>query len=119
LFKGHIGQEYARSNPSLVKEHNMAEQAFEEKIYAQLQNAKAQLEKLEATAKGKIAQAEIDAMNYLKTKRQEIDKKRQEMKTAAAAKADQIKAEIESEMPKFKESLDRLHAKVKSHLAAK
>lgn len=96
----------------------MAEQAFEEKIYAQLQDAKAKLEKLEAAAKGKLAQAEIDAMNHLKTKRLEIEKQRQELKTAAAAKADQIKAEIESEMPRFKEALDRLHAKVKSYLAA-
>jgi hypothetical protein len=97
----------------------MTEQTFEEKIHAQLQNAKTELERLEQTAKGKIAQAEIDAINQLKTKRQEIDKKWQELKTAAAVKADQIKAEIESELPKFKQSLDQFHSKLKRHLAAK
>jgi hypothetical protein len=106
-------------SPSAVKERNMTEQTFEEKIHAQLQNAKTELERLEQTAKGKIAQAEIDAINQLKTKRQEIDKRRQELKTAVAAKADQIKAEIESELPKFMQSLDQFHAKLKSHLAAK
>jgi hypothetical protein len=104
---------------SAVKERNMTEQTFEEKIHVQLQNAKTELERLEQTAKGKIAEAEIDAINLLKTKRQEIDKKRQELKTAAAAKADQIKAEIESELPKFKQSLDQFHLKLKSHLAEK
>ncbi len=43
---------------------------------------------------GKLAQAEIDAINSLKAKRQEIDKKRQDLKTSGEAKAAQIKAEI-------------------------
>jgi hypothetical protein len=47
--------------------------AYEEKINAQLQQAKAQLGDFEARAKGKMAQAEIDTVNRLKTKHQEID----------------------------------------------
>ena len=93
--------------------------SFEDKVYAQLQEAKAQLEKLEATAKGKIAQAEVDALNALKTRRQEIEKKQQELKTAAAGKVAQLKTEIESEAAKFKESLNQLQSKFKAHTAAK
>ena len=66
-------------------EHN-GTNPFADKIHAQLQEAQSQLEKFEAVAKGKMAQAEVDALNHLKTRRQEIDKKRQELKTAAAAR---------------------------------
>jgi hypothetical protein len=41
--------------------------AHDEKISAQLQEAKSQIEQIEARAKGKMTQAEIDAINGLKT----------------------------------------------------
>ena len=56
-------------------EQSVGIKAFEEKLSAQLQEAKSQIEGIEAHAKGKLAQAEIDAINGLKIKRQEIDKK--------------------------------------------
>ena len=93
--------------------------AYEEKISAQLQQAKAQLGELEASAKQKMAQAEIDTVNHLKTKQQEIDKKRQDLKTAGEAKAEQVKTEIDSELAKLKTSLGELAAKLKVEPRAK
>jgi len=87
--------------------------AYEEKVSAQLQQAKAQLGELEAHAKGKMSQAEIDIINRLKTKHHEIDKKRQDLKTVSDAKVGQIKAEIDSEVAKLKTSLADLGTKLK------
>lgn len=93
--------------------------AYEEKISAQLQQAKAQLGEFEARAKGKMAQAEIDTINHLKTKQQQIDKKRQDLKTVGEAKVEQAKAEIDSEIAKLKTSLSELATKLKSDPQAK
>ncbi len=88
--------------------------AYEEKINAQLQQAKAQLGDFEARAKGKMAQAEIDTVNRLKTKHQEIDKKRQNLKTSDQAKVGQAKAEIGTELAKLKTSMAELATKLKA-----
>jgi hypothetical protein len=93
--------------------------AFEEKLSAQLQEAKSQIDGIEARAKGKMAQAEIDAIKGLKTQSQEIEKKRQDLKTSGEAKAAQLKSEIEADMARFKTSLDQLGTKVKSQAATK
>jgi guanylate kinase len=92
---------------------NVTIKAYEEKISAQLQQAKAQLVEFEARAKGKAAHAEIDIINRLKTKHEEIDKKRQDLKAVGEAKIDQAKAEIDSEVAKLKTSLADLAAKLR------
>jgi hypothetical protein len=100
---------------------NIAEvKAYQEKISAQLQEAKAVLNGLEAHTKGKLAQSEIDAINRLKAKHQEIEKKvHQDLKTAGeVAVAAKVKTDIDSEMTKFKSSLDQLSAKVNKQPAA-
>lgn len=88
--------------------------AYEDKISAQLQQAKAQLGDFEARAKSKMAQAEIDTVNRLKTKHQEIDKKRQNLKTSEQAKVGQAKAEIDTELAKLKTSMAELATKLKA-----
>ncbi len=93
--------------------------AYEERISAQLQQAKAQLGEFEASAKSKMAQAEIDTINHLKTKHQEIDKKRQDLKTVGDAKVEQVKAEIDAEVAKLKTSLAELGTKLKFEPRAK
>lgn len=93
---------------------NVTTKAYEEKINAQLEQAKAKLGELEARAKGKAAQVEIDTIHNLKTKHQEIDKKRQVLKTVGDAKVDQVKAEIDSEVAKLKASLAELNTKLRS-----
>jgi hypothetical protein len=96
---------------------NIAEiKAYQEKIDAQLHEAKALLNGFEAHAKGKFAQSEIDAISRLKAKHQEIDKKvhldlRTTGEVAVAAK---VKSDIDAEIAKFKVSLNQLAAKAKS-----
>ena len=100
---------------------NVAEiKAYREKISAQLQEAKAVLSGVEAQAKGKLAQSEIDTITRLKAKNQEIDKKvHQDLKvTGEVTLVAKIKSDIDAEMAKFKASLDQLNIKVKSQPAA-
>jgi hypothetical protein len=100
---------------------NIAEiKAYQGKINAQLQEAKAVLNGVEAHAKGKLAQSEIDTLNHLKTKHQEIEKKvHHDLKTAGeVAIAAKVKSDIDAEVTKFKAAVDQLSEKVKSQPAA-
>ena len=100
---------------------NIAEiKAYQEKIGAQLREAKALLDGFEAHAKGKLAQSEIDAISRLKAKHQEIDKKvHHDLKTTGeVAVAAKVKSDIDAEIAKFKTSLDQLSAKAKSQPTA-
>jgi len=100
---------------------NIAEiKAYQEKVNAQLQEAKAVLSGLEAHAKGKLAQSEIDTIARLKAKHQEIEKKvRRDLKTTGeVAVAAKVKSDIDTEMTKFKTSVDQISAKVKRQPAA-
>jgi hypothetical protein len=100
---------------------NIAEiKAYQEKIDAQLHEAKALLNGFEAHAKGKLAQSEIDAISRLKAKHQEIDKKvHNDLKvTGEVAVAAKAKSDIDAEIAKFKASLDQLAAKAKSQPTA-
>ena len=99
---------------------NIAEiKAYQSKIGAQLNEAKAVLNGFEAHAKGKLAQSELDAISRLKAKHQEIDKKvHQDLKTTGeVAVAAKVKSDIDAEVAKFKTSLDQLAAKVKQSAA--
>ena len=102
-----------------MSKHHAEPKTFGEKVSTQLHEANSQIEAIEARAKGKLAQAEVDAINSLKTLTREIDKKRQDLKTSGEEKAAQIKAEIEADLAKIKTSLEQFHAKAKSHSAAK
>jgi tRNA U54 and U55 pseudouridine synthase Pus10 len=92
---------------------NVATKAYEEKVGAQLQQVKSQLQEFETRAKGKMAQAEIETINQLKTKQQEIEKKRQDLKTASGAKIERVKSEIDPELAKLRTSLEQLATKFK------
>lgn len=93
--------------------------AHEEKISAQLHEAKALIDQIEAHAKKHKAQAEIEKLNGLKTKKQEIEKKwQQHLKTAGeAALALKIKADIEADLAKLKTSLEEVATKLKNQLS--
>ena len=100
---------------------NIAEiKAYQEKVNAQLQGAKAVLNGFEAHAKGKLAQSEIDAIARLKAKHQEIEKKvHHDLKTAGEVTvAAKVKSDIDAEIARFKTSLDQVAAKVKSQSTA-
>ena len=90
--------------------------AYRKKVVAQLHEAKALLNGVEAHAQGKLAQSEIDTISHLKTKHQEIEGKvhddlKEDGKVAIAAK---VKSDIDAELTKLKASLDHLAAKTKS-----
>jgi len=79
---------------------NIAEiKAYQDKINAQLQEAKAVLNGFEAHTKRKMAQSEIEAITRLKAKNQEIDKKlHHDLKAAGeVAVAAKVKADIDAE----------------------
>jgi predicted RNase H-like nuclease (RuvC/YqgF family) len=100
---------------------NIAEiKAYQEKVNAQLHEGKALLEGLEAHAKGKLAQSEIDTIKRLKAKNQEIDKKlHHDLKvTGEVTLAAKVKSDIDAEIAKFKASVDQLAAKAKNPPAA-
>ena len=89
---------------------------FEENVRAQLEKSKSQIKEIEALAKGKASQAEIDTVNSLKNKKQEIEKKVQQVKTSTDTKA---KAAIEADLAKFNDSLGQVAAKLKGQSASK
>lgn len=95
--------------------------AHQEKINAQLHEAKALLDEVEAHAKKNKAQAEINKINALKVKKQEIEKKFQHhLKTAGeAVLALKGTAEIEADLAKLKKSTDEVTARLASQSAAK
>jgi|SRR6516162_2191045 hypothetical protein len=100
---------------------NIAEvKAYQEKIGAQLQEAKAVLNAFGAHAKSKLAQSEIDTIARLKAKNQEIEKKvHHDLKTAVdVGVAAKIKTDIDAEVAKFKASVDQLSTKIKSQSAS-
>jgi len=90
--------------------------AHEEKISAQLHEAKALLDQIEAHARKRMAQTEIEKINDLKTKKQEIEKKwRQHLKTGGeAALALKMRADVEANLAKLKTSLEEIATKLKT-----
>lgn len=95
-----------------MSEHIEELKAHGEKLGAQLQEAKARIQVIEARHKGKEAQAEIEA---LKSKSHEIDKKHQHLKTIGeVAKAAVVKAEIEAELARLHNSLEHFGTKAKT-----
>lgn len=93
--------------------------AYEEKITAQVQEAKARLEQVEARAKEQRARAEIDAIGKLKTAKQNIDRKLQDLKTTHETHVARAKADIDAEVARFKTAVEELGAKLKTHPTTK
>jgi len=94
--------------------------AHHDKINAQLQEAKALIEQIEAHARKNKAQSEIEKLNDLKTKRQAIEKKWQKhLKTVGeAALALKVKSDVEAELAKLKGTLEEVSAQVQSQAQA-
>jgi hypothetical protein len=93
--------------------------AFEDKITAQLHDAKSQIDQIEARGKEKLTQVQIDSINLLKSKRREIERKREDLSTAGDAKAAEIKAEIEADVAKFGAALEQFGAGLKNRSVTK
>ena len=93
--------------------------AYQEKISAQVQEAKARLELASATARQKKANAEIAAIDGLEAARQGIEARIKDLKTTHASNVSRAKAEIDADVAKFKASIDALAAKLKIHATTK
>ena len=89
---------------------------YEDKIKAQLKDAKARLDQLEAKASEHSAEAEITAINSLKTARQNIDRKLQDLKTTHDANVARAKATIDADVASFRSSIDDFATRFKTHL---
>jgi uncharacterized protein YlxW (UPF0749 family) len=89
----------------------MADKTFEENVRAQWEKSKSQLQEIQTLAKGIASQKVTDTINGLKNKRQELDKKVQDLKASADTKA---KATIEAELAKFNDSLGQVAASLRS-----
>ncbi len=102
------------SNPSThTGSHNSLLKAYEEKLTAQVQEAKAKLEQFEARAKEQKAQVEIDAINKLKTAKRDIDRRLHDLKTTHESHVTQAKADLDGEVARFKTAVEELGAKFK------
>lgn len=93
--------------------------AYEEKIKAQVQEAKAKLDLLEATAREMKGQAEITAISGLKAKRDSIDARLQDLRATSDANVSRAKAAIEADVESFKTTITSLVARIKPHKGAK
>jgi hypothetical protein len=94
-------------------------EAYEEKIKAQIQEAKAKLDLLEATVRQKKAEAEITALGGLKATRENIERKLQDLRATSSANVSRAKAAIEADVTRFKAAIEDLAAKVKPRTGAK
>jgi hypothetical protein len=99
--------------PSAPQAPNPTLKAYEDKVRAQVQEAKAKLEQFEAKAKAQKAETEITAISRLKTAKQDIDRKLQGLKTTQDDHLAHAKADIDADVSKFKASIDTLSGKLR------
>ena len=92
---------------------NATLKAYEDKVRAQLQEGKAKLDQLNAKAKEKQAQAELDVVGRLNTTKQNIEKKLQNLKTTDDMQVSRAKADIDADVASFKSSINELAGKIK------
>jgi predicted transcriptional regulator len=91
--------------------------AYGEKLDGQLKQVASQIENVEGQAKQTMAQAEIDAIRTIKTKKQQIDRKREDLQKAGETAAARIKAEIDTDISGVKTSLEQVATRLKDQAA--
>ena len=93
--------------------------AYVDKIKAQVREAKATLDLFEAAAQKKKAQAEIAAIHSVRTAKENIEKRLQDLNTTHGAHVARAKADIDADVARFKATIDELATKFRSHSTAK
>ena len=86
-------------------------QAYEDKIAAQIRAANVHIDEFEAKAKPKRAEAEVAAINGLKTARQDIERMLVDLKTTRDAQVVRAKADIDKAIVAFQGSLEDFRRK--------
>ncbi len=102
-----------------MTEATSALKIYEDKVNAQLHEAKLQLEGLEAHTKGAVAQAELDTLKKLHSHKQRIEKKLTELKAHGETKLVEGKADTDDELAKLHAALSSAATKLKGHAGAK
>jgi F0F1-type ATP synthase membrane subunit b/b' len=82
--------------------------AYEDKVAAQIKEAKAKLEQYEAKATEQRTQAELKAIEQLKMSRQNLEQKVRGLKTTQEGTMERTKAEINAEVARLHTSIDDL-----------
>jgi hypothetical protein len=85
--------------------------AYEDKIAAQIRAANVRIDEFEAKAKPKRAEAEVAAINGLKTARQNIELMLVDLKTTRDAHVVRAKADIDKAIVAFQTSLEDFRRK--------
>ena len=93
--------------------------SFEDKVTAQVQEGKAKLQQLEAKAREKGAQSELDAINSLKATRENIHRKVQDLKTTHEDHMARAQTAIDADVASFRTRIEELGAKLKTEPAKK
>jgi hypothetical protein len=106
------GHEFGSRKTEKRKTMNAQTKAYEEKIRAELQQAKSRLEEFEASSKAEDKQAANDLINQAKRTHEKIEKQLQKLNTSAAEEMEQEKAEIDAGIAKLRAGLTELAAKV-------
>src|SRR5262245_24172795 len=83
-------------------------QAYQDKVAAQLRDAKATLDVYEAKARAAGSRAHAQAISSLKTAKTNIDQRLKDLKAASAQTTSRAKADIDADVATFKASIDRL-----------
>jgi len=83
---------------------------YEDKLNAQIRDAKVRLEQFEMKAATQRTQAESKTIEQLKTTRQHLEQKVRELKTMQAANQERAQDDIDAEVATLRTSLDKLTA---------
>jgi hypothetical protein len=89
--------------------------AFEDRIKAQVEEGKTKLDQFEAKAKEKRTETETAAVAKLQTSKQDIDRKLQDLKTTHETHVARAKSDIEADVAKFKTAVADLGARIKGN----
>jgi len=88
--------------------------AYEDKIHAEVDQAKARLAHFEAQAKEARTQVETSIINKLETAKENIDRKLHDLKTMHDADVARAKSDIDAAVVKYKASVDEIAAKFRT-----
>jgi len=86
-------------------------QAYEDRIAAQIRAANARIDEFEAKARPRRAQAEVAAIDGLKSARKNIERKLVDLKTTGDSRVAQAKADIDKAVVTFQASLEDFRRK--------
>ena len=91
---------------------NAQTKAYEEKVRAELQQAKSRLQEFANRSKAEDKQVATDLMNQLERTHQKIERQLQKLETSAAEEIEEEKAEIDAGIGKLRAELTQLATKL-------